>query len=78
MSIESNSPAGSAKAVGKPAKDPVPRIALSIEETTQAIGCSRAHVYRLASQGLLEKRSIGRRAVITMRSITALIEGEAA
>lgn len=62
----------------KPAPSPVARLALSIPESAESIGCSVPHIYRLIAAGKLRSTKVGRRTVIPVTALRALAEGEAA
>ena len=49
-------------------------IAISIDETGAAIGLGRTKIYSLIAEGSLEVLKIGRRTLVTVESITGLIE----
>jgi excisionase family DNA binding protein len=49
------------------------RRALSVEETAQACGVSRALVYRLIKQGKLAARKLGGRRVVPITAIDAFL-----
>jgi excisionase family DNA binding protein len=53
------------------------RRALSIRETAQACGLSRATVYRLIEQNKLATLKIGARRLVPVGSIDALLKGGA-
>lgn len=54
-------------------------LAVSVVEAKRQLGdLSTATVYRLMDRGALEKRKIGGRTLITMSSIRALLQAEAA
>ncbi len=54
----------------------VPRLALSVQDTGDALGVHRCSVYNLIRSGRLQAFKIGTRTLVTMESIEALI-GEA-
>jgi excisionase family DNA binding protein len=49
------------------------RRALSVEETAQTVGVSRALVYRLIKQGKLAARKFGGRRVVPIAAIDAFL-----
>lgn len=56
---------------------PEPR-AVSVDDAGHMIGVSRRTVYQLITDGALASRKIGRRRLILVASIEALLRGEAA
>lgn len=55
------------------------KIAYTVPEALAAIGIGRTHFYRLAGEGKLDLRKIGRRTLVTAASLHRLIdEAEAA
>ena len=54
-------------------------LAVSVEEAKRHLGgCSTATIYRAMADNRLEKRKFGSRTLITMASIKALLQAEAA
>lgn len=53
-------------------------LAYSVNEACRVSSIGRTCLYQLIAEGKLEVRKIGRRTVITARSLRALIEGEEA
>jgi excisionase family DNA binding protein len=47
----------------------------SIENTTRILGVSRTTVYQLVKEGRLRQVKVGRRALITSRSIIDYVDG---
>ena len=50
------------------------QIAVTIEEARRVLSCGRTSLYRLINEGKLVRRHIGRRALITTKSIRALLD----
>lgn len=57
---------------------PVVRLAFSIPETAESIGCSVPHVWRLIAAGKLRSTKAGRRTIVPASALRAFVEGEAA
>lgn len=57
---------------------PVVRLAFSIPETAESIGCSVPHVWRLIAKGKLRSTKAGRRTIVPASALRAFVEGEAA
>jgi excisionase family DNA binding protein len=53
-------------------------IALTITDTSKAAGFGKTTTYKLIGEGKLTAVKIGRRTLVTVASIKALIEGAAA
>lgn len=53
------------------------RLTLSIKETAQQLGLSKSTIYNLIKSGQLETLKLGRRTLIPLKSVEALIEGGA-
>lgn len=66
------------KETTKKAAAPVARLAYSIPEAAESIGCSVPHVWRLIAAGKLRSSKAGRRTIIPATALIALVEGEAA
>lgn len=52
------------------------KLAYTIPEACHAIGLSRSKIYELIAQGRLERRKIGKRTLIPVESLRALIARE--
>ena len=50
-------------------------LALTVADATKALGIKKTKLYSLVNQGKLRVVKIGRRSVVTVSSIKALIEG---
>lgn len=50
------------------------KIAFTVPEALSAIGIGRTHFYRLAREGKLDLRKVGRRTLVTAASLHRLIE----
>lgn len=57
---------------------PVVRLAFSVPETAESIGCSVPHVWRLIAAGKLRSTKAGRRTIVPASALRAFVEGEAA
>ena len=57
----------------KPATNAVPRSALSVEEAASALGIGRTYVFQLIKEGHLETVRLGRRRLVPMKAIDALL-----
>jgi len=57
---------------------PVPRLALSVPETAQAIGLSEREVWRRIANGTLPAVRVGRRTLIRVASLDAFLAARAA
>jgi excisionase family DNA binding protein len=64
-------------AKGPPRPEPIKPVTITVETYTQMFGLGRTTVFRLLSEGKLERVRIGRRTLITMASAEALIESSA-
>lgn len=53
-------------------------LAYSINDAVRVSSIGRTRLYSLISDGKIEARKIGRRTLVTAKSLRALIEGEAA
>ncbi|MGE4304728.1 MAG: helix-turn-helix domain-containing protein [Novosphingobium sp.] len=53
-------------------------LAYSPDDACRALSIGKTHLYSLIKAGRLETRKIGRRTLIPVSSVRALIEGEAA
>lgn len=58
-----------------PEELPVPKLMLSVEDTAEALLCSRSAVFELIKHGKLVSTKIGRRRLIPMASIQSYIAG---
>ncbi len=54
------------------------RLGLTAAEAAEALGVSRAHIYRLIKRGVVPARRLGRRLVIPMIAIERLLDTEGA
>lgn len=52
-------------------------IAVSINDAARALGLGRTSIYSLINERKLEARKLGRRTLVTTKSIRALIDGAA-
>lgn len=50
------------------------KLAYTVPEALAAIGIGRTHFYRLANEGRLDLRKVGRRTLVTAASLRRLIE----
>ncbi len=69
-------PTGSTDAGGATASDltPLEPLAVSISEAARLLGIGRTHLYAQLQQNTLVARKIGKRTVITLASIKALLD----
>jgi excisionase family DNA binding protein len=51
------------------------RLTMTVEEAGVALGISRSHAYELVRQGELPSLRLGRRVVVPVASLEALVEG---
>ena len=51
------------------------RLTMTVEEAGVALGISRSHAYELVRQGELPSLRLGRRVVVPLASLEALIQG---
>jgi len=57
----------------KPAINAVTRSALSVEEAACALGIGRTYVFQLIKEGSLETLKLGRRRLVPVKAIDALL-----
>jgi excisionase family DNA binding protein len=62
--------------IGTPLAAPVPRLALSVDETAACLGISRETVYVLIRSGQLCTRKAGTRTIIAVRAIEAYLAAD--
>lgn len=55
--------------------DTIAPLAYSISEACKVSSFGRTYLYQLIKEGQLEARKVGRRTLVTARSLRALIEG---
>ena len=60
-----------------PMNPQIPKRALSIREAAHACGLSRATLYRLLRDGKLSTVKIGRRRLVPVNALDALLSGDA-
>lgn len=58
------------------ARSPEP-LAYSVADACKVSSLGKTRIYQLAAEGRLEVRKVGKRTLVTARSLRALIEGEA-
>lgn len=61
------------KARNKRTTTPIPRAALSVEEAATALGIGRTYVFELIKDGTLETVKLGRRRLVPMKAVDALL-----
>ncbi len=57
--------------------DALAPLAYSVSEACKVSSIGRTYLYELMKSGRLESRKVGKRTLITARSLRALIEGDA-